>query len=186
MRGPQRLAEPSPDRSFRRHLNLAVKPEGLQSPANRIGYRASRPWRRLPRQEVCEQRRPDLAPPRQSSPHCPKCLTPDPWRRQPSRVGRAEHQLAGRGPGAVELAGEFIGGPGAPGAPVQPLTAPGKADPVLLQPVSQARLGHGPALLELMDELNDFTQQITGEFRPEAGAHPAEQQAAEARAGAVL
>ena len=50
----------------------------------------------------------------------------------------------------------------------------------------QAGLGYGLPLLELVDELYDFSQQVTGEFRPEAGAHAAEQQAAETRAGAVL
>ena len=69
---------------------------------------------------------------------------------------------------------------------MEPLAAPGKPDPVLLQPVPQAGLGHGLALFELMHELNDLSQQITGELRPEAGAHPAKQQATEARAGAVL
>ena len=188
MGGPQRLAESSPDRGLCRHLdlaiNLAIKSQGLQSPANRIGNGASGPWRRLAGQEVCEQRRTDVASPRQPSPHGPKHLTPDPWLRQASCVGRAEHQLAGRRPGAVELAGEVIGGAGP--APVEPLAAPGKPDPVLLQPVPQAGLGHGLALLELMHELNDLSQQITGELRPEAGAHPAKQQATEARAGAVL
>ena len=50
----------------------------------------------------------------------------------------------------------------------------------------QSGLGHGPVLPEFVDELNDLSQKVTGELRPEAGAHPAEQQAAEAGASAVL
>ena len=185
MGDPQRFAESSPDRSLGRHLDFPVKPQGLQSPADRIGNDPSGARRRLAGCKVREQRQPDLAPPRQSSPHCPDCLTPDLRRRQASRVGRAQHELAGRGPGTVELAGEFVEEGSGP-ASVEPLTAPGKAHPVLLQTVPQAGLGYGLPLLELVDELYDFSQQVTGEFRPEAGAHAAKQQAAEARAGTVL
>ena len=184
MGGPQGLTESSPDSRLRRHLDLAVKPKRLQGPADRVGDSPSRARRRLARQEVREQRRPDLAPPRQSSAHCPEGLIPEKRRRQTSRVSRAEHQLAGCGPGAVELAGELIVGPGP--APVQPLTATGEAYPILLQPMPQPGLGNGPLLPEFVDELNDLSKKVTGELRPEAGTHPTEKQAAEAGAGAVL
>ena len=66
-------------------------------------------------------------------------------------------------------------------APTEAVHALLQADPVLLEPVSQARLRDAPAVLQLVHQVQDLVVEVLGEVGREPGHDPAEQDAAEPR-----
>ena len=174
VRGPQRLPEASLNRSLLRRVAAAVEPEHLQRPANRITHR---PWPRARRPavaEIREQRLADVSTPCHPLPNGLHRLHPK-RHRQPARgVHRAEQQLARGRPRSFELAHEALVGIGRLRA-VQPLTAPGQTNPIMLKPMPKPRLRDLPAFLKVIRELHGVCHGLVGEFGAEGGTDRTEQ-----------
>jgi len=120
--------------------------------------------------QMGEQHGIDVAGPRDASSHRGQYLAAGRRLQQAGRMDRSQHVLGGRSPVRHERHRQL-----AVLTAKQSMGAAGEADPVALEPVAEARLGHTPPGLDFVGEGYDIGEKVGVHLRSEPSGHGSEQ-----------